>query len=57
MKVSYLLLLLTLIVVSSSLKLRVHPANSKLQDYSGRYRVIHGVNVVYKEFPFLPSRG
>ena len=56
MRKYFVLILFTLIVISNQLKLRVHPVNSKLQDYSGRYRVIHGVNVIYKEFPFLPTR-
>jgi hypothetical protein len=48
MKISTLILILSLVIFVTSLKLRVHPANSKLQDGAGRYIVMHGVNVVYK---------
>jgi hypothetical protein len=47
-KISGLCLLATLIITASTLSLQVHPATSKLVDESGRTRVFHGVNVVYK---------
>ena len=37
------------------LNLKVDTANSLFLDQYGRYRVYHGVNAVYKIFPFHPD--
>jgi endoglycosylceramidase len=47
-----LLLILISCVVSETI--RVDIQNSLLKDSNGRYRFYHGVNAVYKIFPFYP---
>lgn len=36
--------------------LQADPITSYLTDKSGRFIFYHGVNVVYKEFPYYPNR-
>lgn len=40
--------------LSTTANLTVDPVSSMFKDQSGRYIFIHGVNVVYKEFPYYP---
>ena len=36
--------------------LTVEPITSKLRDEYNRLRMMHGLNIVYKEFPYYPAR-
>lgn len=50
------LLVLVLMITQIHAELSVDPVTNVLRDEHNRYRVMHGVNVVYKEFPFYPIR-
>ena len=52
---SIILLLLVSGVVVLSGAVRVDSNNSLFVDQFGRYRIYHGVNAVYKTFPFHPN--
>lgn len=56
MKKGYQLLALLLMTILATCFLSVDPTSSLLQDEHHRTRVMHGLNVVYKEFPFYPNR-
>lgn len=38
-------------------KIKVNPQTRQLVDESGRSVIFHGVNVVYKQDPYIPSQG
>ena len=38
-------------------KIKVNPETRQLVDESGRSVIFHGVNVVYKQDPYIPSEG
>lgn len=42
------------LVLCLSLTIKVDIQTSLFQDETGRYRMYHGVNAVYKVFPFYP---
>ena len=42
---------------TTNAKVSVDSANRKIRDESGRDLLLHGVNVVYKVDPFIPSQG
>jgi len=52
----HLFIIALVILCARQLKWQVNPVDSKIQDEFGRYRITHGLNVVYKEKPFLPRR-
>lgn len=56
MKPLALIILCLVFLSAQQLKWHINPIDSKMQDEFGRYRVTHGLNVVYKEKPFLPRR-
>lgn len=49
------LLILVIFVCFCSAKIKVNPETLQLVDEFGRTRLYHGVNVVYKIFPFYPN--
>lgn len=44
-----------LLIGLAACELHADPITSYLTDESGRFMFYHGVNVVYKEFPFYPQ--
>ena len=52
---SLLFLLLVLFQVIDGAGFEVDPLTTFLRDEYGRNVFFHGMNVVYKEFPYLPS--
>jgi len=51
------ILLFLLNAVYSESQQKIYVVDNKLFDQDGRQRLFHGVNAVYKEFPWIPSRG
>lgn len=52
-----LLQLLISFLILSSLNCKIIQKNGKFMDESGRARIFHGVNVVFKLPPYIPSNG
>lgn len=50
------ILVVCLLVARIDGSLSVDPVTNILKDEYNRFRVMHGVNVVYKEFPYYPIR-
>lgn len=46
---------LALLCLTSLCNLSVDPLTSYLTDDNGRFMFFHGVNAVYKEFPYYPT--
>ena len=44
-----------LFTVILSISSRIIQKDSKFYDENGRHRIFHGVNIVYKTFPYIPS--
>lgn len=55
MKLLQILLILAIFAFFCSAKIKVNPETLQLVDEFGRTRLYHGVNVVYKIFPFYPD--
>jgi endoglycosylceramidase len=55
MVIKHIILLLAILAIAHSF-LTVDTNMNLLRDEFNRIRVFHGLNVVYKEFPYHPSR-
>lgn len=55
MIIKHIILLLAIVALSQAV-LSVDTLANVIRDEHNRIRVYHGVNVVYKEFPYHPSR-
>ena len=46
-----------LLVLSVLAQIKIDTANRIFRDKENRHIIWHGVNIVYKQSPFIPSRG